>query len=283
MKKLLSWLRRIWNWIICREWAAIITFISLLVATSAVVVSTRQGRTLELTLLNERYARGVEMLGTNTQFVRLAGINELHSLAEDEPEQYHIRIMRLLSAFVRQPIEDVTKLAPEKVRKDVLEAVTVIATIRKDTDVELDLSGINLAKAFLYNANLARTFLHKANLTGAAMIDSNLTGAAMIDSNLTDAILMGANLTDAKLIGVNLNGAVLTGVDLTGAALTGVDLTGAALFGLDLTGTELLNVTGLTQKQLDVTCGKPENPPKLGGARDAKTGKLLEWHGKECS
>ena len=167
MKKLMSCLGRIWNWIVCRDWSTITTFISLLVATSAVVVSTRQGMTLQQALLNERYSRGVNMLGNTTQVVRLAGINELRDLAKDEPEQFRLSIVRLLSAFARQPTLDVIKRKPEQLRIDVVEAVEAITTIRDETGINLDLSGINLANALLSYWNLSRAYLFKANLSGA--------------------------------------------------------------------------------------------------------------------
>ena len=54
-------------------------------------------------LLNERYQRGAEMLGSPVLSVRLGGIYALQRLAEDEPEQYHVEIMRLFSAFAHDP------------------------------------------------------------------------------------------------------------------------------------------------------------------------------------
>ena len=53
-------------------------------------------------LLNERYQRGAEMLGSEVLSVRMAGIYALQRLAEEHPEQYHIQVMQLLCAFVVQ-------------------------------------------------------------------------------------------------------------------------------------------------------------------------------------
>ena len=43
------------------------------------------------------------MLGSGTLAVRLGGIYALQRLATEHPEQYHIQIMQLFCAFVRNP------------------------------------------------------------------------------------------------------------------------------------------------------------------------------------
>lgn len=62
-----------------------------------------QVETSEQGLLNERYQRGTEMLGSDVLAVRLGGIYALQRLAKDHPEAYHVQVMRLLCAFVRNP------------------------------------------------------------------------------------------------------------------------------------------------------------------------------------
>ena len=46
------------------------------------------------------------MLGSEVLSVRLGGIYALQRLAEEEPKQYHVQIMRLFCAFVRNPTKD---------------------------------------------------------------------------------------------------------------------------------------------------------------------------------
>ena len=70
------------------------------------VVADRQAKIAQLGLLNERYQKGAEMLGSDVLSVRLAGIYALQRLSEDYPEQYHLQVMSLLSAFVRLPTKD---------------------------------------------------------------------------------------------------------------------------------------------------------------------------------
>ena len=57
----------------------------------------------QIGLLNERYQKGAEMLGSDVLSVRLGGIYALRRLAEEHPEEYHVQIMRLFCAYVRHP------------------------------------------------------------------------------------------------------------------------------------------------------------------------------------
>ena len=67
------------------------------------IVSERQADTAQRTLLYERYQKGAEMLGSNVGSVRLGGIYALERLADEHPDQYHVQVMNLFCAFVRDP------------------------------------------------------------------------------------------------------------------------------------------------------------------------------------
>ena len=156
------------------------------------IVASRQAKTSQRGLLNERYQKGAEMLGSKVLSVRLGGIYALQRLASDEPEQYHVQIMLLLSAFVRNPTKDQEynttpstgvlelNIKDHLLREDIQDALTVICT-RSDADIKLE-------KKANYRLNLIQ-----ANLTGTNLSRANLTDALLILTNLT-----GANLSHAK-------------------------------------------------------------------------------------
>ena len=240
--------------------------------------SHRQAETSERGLLNERYQKGAEMLGSKILDVRLRGIYALQGLAKEHAEQYHVQIMRQFCAFVRHSTEDKdtakstdanetssTKL--DGIREDVQAAMTAIGT-RSDADIILedkegfwrDLDGAILPGAILPKADLSCTSLRNTKLSRAI-----LPGAILYKADLT-----GANLTDAHL-------ALSVNADLPGADLTDADLTDA-----NLTNTKLFKTKGLTQDQLNKACADPQRPPELQGVFDAKTGVLLAWRNQPC-
>ena len=203
------------------------------------------------------------MLGSEVLSVRLGGIYALQRLAEDEPDQYHVPIVRLLNTLACDPtkqgeeeilVPDSGKfLRAKKCCEDVQEAVRAIGT-RNAADIEREhkrehkdlyvvgLIGINLTRASLPSVNLPGVFLGTSDLTGASFGFANLTGA-----NLRGATMRGTILQSANLSGVNLS-----------------------------------EVKGLTQDQLDQACADPDNPPKLDGVHDAITDVPLQWRENPC-
>ena len=174
-----------WGWIVTESGSTIIRNLGLVVGGLIAigfgiwrgVVASRQAKTSQRGLLNERYQKASEMLGSEVLAVRLGGIYALQSLAEDEPEQYHVQIMRLLCAFVRHPTTDeaaarMPTLNPsiKTVRQDVQAALWVITGRGEGiANVRLDLMGANLPYAQLAGANLTDALLLNVNLTGAIL------------------------------------------------------------------------------------------------------------------
>jgi uncharacterized protein YjbI with pentapeptide repeats len=113
----------------------------------------------------------------------------------------------------------------------------------------VDLSGVDLHKAFLGGINLQQANLAGANLSGAHLIGAHLIGVNLSEAHLSEAILIGVNLSGvdlfradlskAKLWGADLSGANLGEADLRGADLRGAYLSKADLRGADLSGADL--------------------------------------------
>ena len=272
-----DWLRNLesWSTIIRNFGLVIVAVLALWFARRRIVAADRQAATAQRGLLNERYQKGAEMLGSTVLSVRLGGIYALARLAREHPGDYHTQIMSLFCAFVRNPtgepveaslpINGLTDQAefhsgwdeededrPLRVREDVQAVMTAVGerseaqiAIEEEKGYRLDLIGADLKFVRLFDAVLGNVDLLKADLTGAVLI-----GAKLKSAKLTGAKLTGANLEDALLIHTNLSGA-------------------------DLKGCE-----GLTQEQLNEAVADLDNPPKLEGVVDAETGKPLVWRGK---
>ena len=241
-------------------------------------------------LLNERYQKGAEMLGSEVLAVRMGGIYALQRLAGECPEQYHIQIMRLFCAFVRLPPQTGAKPCPQMhegdsqqqpgLRPDVQDAMKAIALrgsagiwmesreedntlyLRDAQLMGLQLRNANLSKAWLTKANLSRAVLPHADLSRARLRLADLSGAELRHSDLSNAVFWGADLSRTVLWNANLSGSDFSGVGARSSSY----------------GTP---AHGLTQAQLDQTWADVDNPPKLNGVLDAETGEPLVWRGNQ--
>ena len=219
-------------------------------------------------LLNERYQKGAEMLGSRVLSVRLGGIYALQSLASENPKQYHIQIMRLFCAFVRNldgvhdgsltPAieigsggEEEGNDQPPSMREDVQAVMEAIGGrdefeggyLEKEGGVELYFGEANLSFLRLDNADLSNASFSKANLSGTSFSKANLSGAKLWKTSLS-----GATFTEAYLA-----------------------------------ATDFSQSAGLTQNQLAQACADPHSPPVLNGVFDAETGEPVIWRGERIS
>ena len=154
------------------------------------LVAEKQAHAAQQGLRNERYQKGAEMLGSKHLSVRLAAIYALQRLAKEYSGEYHLQILRILSAFVRHPVADgahveevAAKVGRPHIREDVQAAIGVInkrivETMKvESTDMSyLDLSGTDLMYGDLREANLKGATLREANLSDANLSGAHLSG-----------------------------------------------------------------------------------------------------------
>lgn len=218
-------------------------------------VAERQAETAQRGLLNERFQRGVEMLGSHVLSVRMGGVIALRRLAAEYPEQYHVQVMDLFSALVRDRaryvldangiVQNEDELIPlwEPSMSDVKAALFAIghrnkSSIKFETQEQFS---IDLQKTYLVGAELNGAILSGANLSESDLSwsefsNSDLSGADLLMSDLSYCDLDGANITAARLGRVDFTQARLQKAKLQGADLCGADLTNAFLTGADLSG-----------------------------------------------
>ena len=237
-----------------------------IVAERQAATAQRQSETAQRGLLNERYQKGSEMLGSHVLSVRLGGIYALTRLAREHPGDYHTQIMSLFCAFVRN-LPEVEKQDPHKVREDV-QAVMSAICVRSELQIEME------GKEFYFKLDLSGADLHGLSLLKVASLgNSNLQPSPGISVNFEGAFLTGTNLSGAALVFANLKDVLFYGANLKDAFLTRSNLSGA----------DLRHCKGLTQEQLDQAVADFDNPPNLEGVVDASTGKPLVWRGASPS
>ncbi len=301
-----------WEWLITGEsGSTTIRNLGLVIAAAIALplaiwrsrVAELQADTAQQNLLNERYQQGAEMLGSEVLSVRLGGIYALRRLAEEHPKQYHVQIMQLFCAFVRNPTEDngneggsdvagEPPHAARPLREDVQAAMDAIGARRKEyvalegkARFVLNLHGSDLRGARLTGVNLASATWADWTRVSKAEFLSLGTDTDLSNAKLCSAKLDPADLPEADLSGACLCDAWLTGTDLSGANLSGAKLHKALRWGPILSGAKLSAwgfrpAKGIKQADLDRCQAEPENPPKLDGVLDAETGKPLVWRGK---
>ena len=241
-------------------------------------VAQRQADTAQQTLLNERYQRGAEMLGSNVLAVRLGGIYALQRLAKEHPENYHIEIMKLFCAFVRNPtVESIGEAGqvsqengemPEThesrgyacPRQDVEAIMEAIATrtavgidIEEDIEFRYDFRRADLSDVNLLNfrgVKLGRARLADANLSGIWLppytnlssirdgYEVNLSKARLNRVNFRLSNLWKSDLSCSILIGADLQNTDLRFTNLSNATLANANLAYAELRGANLSGTK---------------------------------------------
>lgn len=150
---------------------------------------------------------------------------------------------------------------------------------------EANLSGANLEKATLVRAslagatadkaNFARIEAYRADFTGVSAVEASFTNAELQRAEFSKADLTSADFEKAELSRVNFAGATITGTRFSLANLSRADFQGAVFQGpidfedafLYLTrfdGMDLSAATGLTQAQLDLTCGNADTKLPAG-------------------
>ena len=270
------------------------------------VVGWRQADTAQRSLLNERYQKGAEMLGNEVLSVRLGGIYALQQLAQENPGEFHIRIMKLFCAFARHPVKDVSitpaqreqRLRRTPLRQDVQAIMDIIinrseslVAVERSADYRLDLRGAVLQGIIVAGANLSRANLSGADLSGGLITErTNLSCAIFVNSklggiviggnsNLYKAQFLDAILIGAKLFDVNLSCANLTNAKLSGAELAMSNLCRTIFEVATLSSALFTDVRNLTEAQLRHTLACRLRPPGFVDVLDAQTGKPFVWSG----
>ena len=223
-------------------------------------------------LLNERYERGVEMLGSPTLPVRLGGILALRRLAEEHPEQYHVQVMQQLCSFVLHPteVEGQPTVGSREVELGAAYSATTaqafaaagrleIEVVRED--IQMAMHSIASCHALNLKFETQHNYwidLHGADLRGVDLSNRDLSRAPEYDESAPfDHSMIGTMHTN----------------------LRGVKLHYAYLARTNLSQTDLSYASGLIQSILDDACADPRRPPKLDYAFDADTGAPLVWRG----
>ena len=279
------------------------------VAQRQVTQTQNQVTTARLGLLNERYQKGAEMLGSENPTVRLGGIYALQRLAAEDPEGYNIQVMQMFCAFLRSNTRSRTESARNEtvisgatieskayseMDHDIQAILIAIGTrsasqiaVESNAEYRLDLQGVKLFGERLITKdklNFRRAHFHDADLSGFTLFEPDMASSFFIRTTLKGAALPGANLQASVWQDADLRDAEIDGADLSGSLFWGVDFHRASLSNADISAAKFASSNNpsrnLTQSQLDLAIADPNDPPFLEGVVDPETNKPLVWRGK---
>ena len=215
-------------------------------------VADRQANTAQQNLLNERYQKGAEMLGSEVLSVRLGGVYALQSLAQEHPEQYHVQIMRLFCAFARCPTEDLSLKSEGEdsrqddlwgIRQDVEAVMQAICSrpesriaLERNANFRLDLRGADLHGMQLLDADLSNAMFYNSNLSRVNFANTDLTDSFLSYADLSQALFHDVNFSRTRLWFADLSGALLQDADLPGLDFSNAKLHGTNLGRANLSG-----------------------------------------------
>ena len=258
--------------------AVVVPIVALPLALWRLIVADRQSKTAQLSLLNERFKQGVEMLVSPRLATRLGGISILEQLAKESVIRHHIQIVELFSTLIRNPPryeEEILTDTKEKnsvdenlpkdlpaLRVDLQTMLWALErrsnegkAIEKEQNYIFDFRKSKLSLAqfddsdwsstqFMF-ADLSNAFIENCDMKRALLTFACLTGATFITSNLSEAHLGYADLSEAEFMEVNLVEANLEYCNLNRAVFYIVDLTKARLCYANLSEVEFVNVNFL--------------------------------------
>jgi hypothetical protein len=180
------------------------------------IVHNKQAETDSQRRLTGDYAKFAELFASEFLSARLAGLYGLKNLAREKPEDFHVLVMGIICAFLRNlpTLKDWKgeEYAPPADRPDLLEAVFMICErtpkqIKHEKEQGfqfnlgsanlegLDFRGIDFLRGAIFaRANLKNTQFDFANLQGARFDCAEL-GSAVFDF----ADLRGAHLWDNSM------------------------------------------------------------------------------------
>ncbi|MCA0855837.1 pentapeptide repeat-containing protein [Phaeobacter italicus] len=166
--------------------------------------------------------------------VRIGSILALERIAQ-ETLDFHIQVMEILCAYVRENAPKDLDPAPEKPRADVQLALTVIGRRtqpQKDLERKTYVPGSNVG----YRLDLSHCWLNRIQLT-----KSDFEYAVLSWSSLKFANLAGAKFGHTDLTKTNLRSAILDQTGFNKSELNNADLTNALARAATFHHTELDN------------------------------------------
>ncbi len=136
-----------------------------------------------------------------------------------------------------------------------LTAVSSPALAQNAAQIARAQKGAHCPKCNLFQADFNTLTLKNKNFAGARLRQADMGLGIFNGSNFSGADLRDINGSAALFGRVNFSGANLSHANFVGAYLEHANFRGATLDGVNFSGAEMETALGLTQAQMDTTCG----------------------------
>ena len=129
------------------------------------------------------------------------------------------------------------------------------ALAQNASQIDAARNGASCPKCNLFQADFVGLELKNKNFAGARLRQADLSMGVFNGSTFAGGDLRDLDGTASLFGRVSFAGANLTNAVFVGAYLEGANFKGAILDGVNFSGAEMRSAVGLTQRQLDQTCG----------------------------
>lgn len=219
-----------------------------LLAWGRLDLSRQQHRLDEQSKQDERFARSVELLGSENRSVRLGALYALEALAKDGYANQ--TIYDVITAYARSATVDTFDLGTEALAiqddaegevlpelrsdpptaEDLEAAITVC--LRSPRETRLDLRGVTIS---------SRTFgdLSATNLAGSHLVDCRfenglLSGVSFVGANILRARFKSLSVEDCRFEGATLTECLIDSVVVVGTLLASADFDRCEIVSIEL-------------------------------------------------
>ena len=183
-------------------------------------VAQNQFRLAERGSLTGLFQASSDMLGSEVVAVRIGGIHALMRLAEQEPEDFHIRVMELFRAFLSTPPPYPADPPPSE-RDDI---DTVLQILKRRSDPALELEKKQKFYLYLRAAQLSGTALRTSRFARAHFVQTNISHAYAEHSDFSHSTLEHCDLRDGRFTPANFFSGADTIFQLVAFELPGCQL-----------------------------------------------------------
>lgn len=189
---------------------------------------------------DNRFAKGIELLGNNNESARIGAAYSLYFLAKDFPEEFRKSTFEVLCAHIRA-ITTTPKYIEEHFSNTSTEIQSIIDLLFKQTkqgsenslfkELEANLLHVNFAYADLSFTDFTGANLSFANLSHTHLRGTNFSNVRFFKTNLSYIDGRGGGIFKEAVIGdTNLCHANLSNCDFSNAILTNVEICNNTIF-----------------------------------------------------